>query len=424
MAAGNGTPDREQATRRQFFRVFGRQTAHSAGGVLAGVEALRRSSRDALDDLLSDEEQPRRGAQAIEAPEPPAVPPTAFRSPYRFRGQAIELLDQRDLPEHRPAAQQPAPDRACHLARGCAGDQLGALGQVAAYALAMVAQQVADRPAPAMAVALRGAADTLAVARPTSRALAVALDRVIAHAETVVAADEGPAAAASILAEADRIASADAIDLSRLGQAGADALRAPRDAAAGEGRPLAVLMHADQGPLTGGQVGAGTALLQGLAAAGIPVHAWLTEATPLYEGRRAAWQLGHLAIPHTLVPDTALGWLLEARRIDLLLLRAEWLLASGDVVAPLGSRVAARQAREAGVVVAVCATASIYDRAAVDAAAVPLAGRLPAPQAGHGSRIDPAADIVPAGLVDLLLTDRGALAPPFAEQLARVGDHS
>jgi len=424
MAAGNGTPDREQATRRQFFRVFGRQTAHSAGSVLAGVEALRRSSRDALDDLLSDEEQPRRGAQAIEAPEPPVVPPTAFRSPYRFRGQAIELLDQRDLPERAELISCAAASEVASAIRRGLLSGGPVLGQVAAYALAMVAQQVADRPAPAMAVALRGAADTLAVARPTSRALAVALDRVIAHAETVVAADEGPAAAASILAEADRIASADAIDLSRLGQAGADALPAPRDAAAGEGRPLAVLMHADQGPLTGGQVGAGTALLQGLAAAGIPVHAWLTEATPLYEGRRAAWQLGHLAIPHTLVPDTALGWLLEARRIDLLLLRAEWLLASGDVVAPLGSRVAARQAREAGVVVAVCATASIYDRAAVDAAAVPLAGRLPAPQAGHGSRIDPAADIVPAGLVDLLLTDRGALAPPFAEQLARVGDHS
>jgi len=381
MAPGNGTPDREQATRRQFFRVFGRQTAHSAGSVLAGVEALRRSSRDALDDLLSDEEQPRRGAQAIEAPEPPAVPPTAFRSPYRFRGQAIELLDQRDLPERAELISCAAASEVASAIRRGLLSGGPVLGQVAAYALAMVAQQVADRPAPAMAVALRGAADTLAVARPTSRALAVALDRVIAHAETVVAA-------------------------------------------AGEGRPLAVLMHADQGPLTGGQVGAGTALLQGLAAAGIPVHAWLTEATPLYEGRRAAWQLGHLAIPHTLVPDTALGWLLEARRIDLLLLRAEWLLASGDVVAPLGSRVAARQAREAGVVVAVCATASIYDRAAVDAAAVPLAGRLPAPQAGHGSRIDPAADIVPAGLVDLLLTDRGALAPPFAEQLARVGDHS
>ena len=424
MAAGNGTPDREQATRRQFFRVFGRQTAHSAGGVLAGVEALRRSSRDALDDLLSDEEQPRRGAQAIEAPEPPVVPPTAFRSPYRFRGQAIELLDQRDLPERAELISCAAASEVASAIRRGLLSGGPVLGQVAAYALAMVAQQVADRPAPAMAVALRGAADTLAVARPTSRALAVALDRVIAHAETVVAADEGPAAAAS---RGARRASAPAWPSRLRSIASAEAMRsasARMDAAAGEGRPLAVLMHADQGPLTGGQVGAGTALLQGLAAAGIPVHAWLTEATPLYEGRRAAWQLGHLAIPHTLVPDTALGWLLEARRIDLLLLRAEWLLASGDVVAPLGSRVAARQAREAGVVVAVCATASIYDRAAVDAAAVPLAGRLPAPQAGHGSRIDPAADIVPAGLVDLLLTDRGALAPPFAEQLARVGDHS
>jgi hypothetical protein len=51
MAAGNGTPDSDQASRRQFFRAFGRQTAHSAGNLLAGVEALRQSSQEALGDL-------------------------------------------------------------------------------------------------------------------------------------------------------------------------------------------------------------------------------------------------------------------------------------------------------------------------------------------------------------------------------------
>jgi hypothetical protein len=44
---------------------------------------------------------------------------------------------------------------------------------------------------------------------------------------------------------------------------------------------------------------------------------------------------------------------------------------------------------------------------------------MPAPVAAHGPRIDPAVDVVPAGLVDLLLTDEGAIAAPSATASGR-----
>ncbi|CAN5685017.1 hypothetical protein BH23CHL7_BH23CHL7_15780 [soil metagenome] len=420
MAAGNGTPDSEQATRRQFFRAFSRQTVSSAGSVLAGVEALRQGSQEALGDLLGSDPDPARlTARAFDAVVPPTAPAAAFRSPYQFGGASLDILDQRGLPETAEMITCSAPSEVASAIRRGLLSGGPVLGQVAAYTLAMVAAAAQAWPAHTVAASLRGAADTLRVARPTSRSLVVALDRLIEAASGPAGQGDGAALSRSLLDVADQIASEAALDHARLGQLAADALRPLADRAAADDRPLGVLMHGDQGPLTGGQIGGGTAVLQSLGASGQPVHAWLTDAAPLFEGQRAAWQFDHLAIPHTLVPDTAVAWLLANRRIDLVLLRAEWLLAAGDVVAPLGSLAAAREARAAGIAVAACAPLALYDAQAADASAVPIEGRMPAPSpvAAHGPRIDPAVDVVPAGLVDLLLTDEDAIMAPSVDSL-------
>ena len=44
---------------------------------------------------------------------------------------------------------------------------------------------------------------------------------------------------------------------------------------------------------------------------------------------------------------------------------------------------------------------------------MPTELRLPAPNPGAGPRIDPALDVVPAELLDALLTDEGPLTAPL-----------
>jgi methylthioribose-1-phosphate isomerase len=429
--AGGGSADqergeaagRERASRRQFFRVFGRQTVSSAGNVLAGVEALRRTSQEALDDLVAGDEQAAarpadlRASPSISAAPVAAHGAAAYRSPYRYTGSGLEILDQSGLPSRAAVIECTAASEVASAIRQGLLSGGPVLGQVAAYTLAMLLARNPGRNGYARQQALAGAADTLRPARPANRALAVALERVLDRA-TAAGEDDPDSVDAAVLAEADEIAAEAAADHSRLGQLGAEAMREAAEEAAADGRQVSVLMHGDHGPLTGGQIGPGVAVLQALAGSGWPVHAWLTEAAPLYEGRRAAWQLANLDIACTLVPDTALSWLLANRQIDVLMLRAESVAANGDLVAPLGSLVATRLARAAGVPVTACVPLTLVDPGLASAAGVPTDLRLPAPSPGGLARIDPAFDLVPAGLLDALLTDEGALPPPYPAALA------
>jgi methylthioribose-1-phosphate isomerase len=119
---------------------------------------------------------------------------------------------------------------------------------------------------------------------------------------------EAPAALAALHDEADAIATNSATDHARLARHGADLLPQPAD------RPLGLLCHGDMGPLAGGLVGTGFAVVQSVVSAGREVHVWLTEAAPDGEGRRLAEaELAQADIPHTVIPDTAVAWLLAER---------------------------------------------------------------------------------------------------------------
>lgn len=417
-AAAERRADTDRATRRQFFRVFGRQTVDSASSMIAGVEAVRRTSRDAVDDLLGPGETPgTTPAAPASAVAGGASGRAAFRSPYRYTGSVLEILDQAALPARAPVIECRAASEVASAIRQGALSGGPVLGQVAGYTFALVAAQDDARSVYGRFAALQAAADTLAAALPINRAVEVATQRAIARA---TAAAEAPPErlAAEVLDEADRIANEAATEHARLGSVGALALGRLVEAATGEGRPLAVLMHGDHGPLTGGHVGPGAAVLQTLIAGGEAVHAWLTEAAPLLEGRRAAWALAHLDVPHTLVPDTALGWLLASRHLDAVLLRAERVAANGDLVAPLGSLIVAQAARAAGVPVLGVAPLSLFDPAMPDGESVAERLRVPPTSGSVGARLDPLADVVPDYLLEAVLTEEGELRPPLGPALA------
>src|SRR5678815_530911 len=87
MCIRDRSPD---ASRRQFFRVFSKQTVVGAGSVIGAVNDLRQAGATAANQLLGLSELPEEVASVpVEA---------AFRSPYRFTGEALLIVDQRQLP--------------------------------------------------------------------------------------------------------------------------------------------------------------------------------------------------------------------------------------------------------------------------------------------------------------------------------------
>jgi methylthioribose-1-phosphate isomerase len=138
---------------------------------------------------------------------------------------------------------------------------------------------------------------------------------------------------------------------------------------------------------------------------------WLTEAAPGMEGTRlAAPQMMQVDAPHTVIADTALGWLLAEHRIDAALLRADYVCANGDTASVIGALNVAALARAAGVPVYAVAPRTAFDPAMPDGR--PLVPQLEPPgrgEAGHvpAVRINPLNDVVPATLLSGSLTEEG-----------------
>ena len=237
-------------------------------------------------------------------------------------------------------------------------------------------------------------------------------ERLTADAD---AGAEGSRVAQGLRAEADQIASDAQGAHSALGRAGAEHI-----ARSATDDTLSLLMHGDMGPLSAGMIGTGTAILNSLVSAGRAVHVWVTEAAPSTEGARvAALQLTQMDVPHTVISDSAVAWLLASRRIDAALLRGDTVATNGDALTLIGSLNVATLATAADVPVLVIAPSTSFDDSSADGRSLVLDLRSPAEsfaasaQAGSarpavfGVRLNPTVDVIPRGLVSGYVTESG-----------------
>jgi methylthioribose-1-phosphate isomerase len=417
-------------TRREFFRTFSRQTLTNAGAVMGAAAEIRRAGGAAARELLDPSGSMATGT-GVERRDVPPETASTFRSAYRLVDDALLLLDQRDLPGHLTIVKCSEPSEIASAMRAGVISAGPVLAEVAAYGLYIAIARAETVDPQGRDQIFRAAANTLRGARPDINALRAAVGRMETRYDELTvegATDMGPAdvpLAGAVRAEADSIASEAQLAHATLGRNGAAAIAAAVDSDTGRNatQPLGVLMHGDMGPLSCGMVGTGTALLQSLIGLGSSVHVWLTEAAPSMEGARiAALQLTQVDIPHTLVADTAVAWLLESRRLDGALVRGDTIAPGGDTLALIGSLSVARLAGAAGVPLYVVAPSSAFDASGSNLADLMPSLRSPAetlaasvangesrPQL-FGARLNPTSDIVPNELITSYLTDTGAHA--------------
>jgi methylthioribose-1-phosphate isomerase len=395
-------PDEQDTSRRDFFRTFGRETVRQAGAVAGAAAELRRSSLAAA-RVLFDPEAPTDAPvlETADLSEPvvdKSQPDATFRSAYRFTGTEITALDARQLPGRVQTVALVEPSEVASAIRAGAINGGPVLAAVGAYAMALAARRAVARPDTGRVQQVRAAANTLRAAKPQIHALTWAVDRLEASYLELEGQGTDPAQVAeSLESEADSIASGSAGAHAQIGRIGAAAL------SSGEGEPINLLMHGDMGPLSCGMVGMGTALIQELRDAGRAVHVWLTEAAPGGEGGRvAAFGLGQLDVPFTVIPDAAVGWLIDRHSVAALVLRGDRVAANTDCGVLVGGLTAAIVAAAADVPVIVLAPRNSFDPAAADGAAL-RAGETFAP----GARLNPSSDVVPHDLVRQLVSEAG-----------------
>ena len=120
---------------------------------------------------------------------------------------------------------------------------------------------------------------------------------------------------------------------------------------------------------------------------------------------------------------------IAAGEVDVVLVGADRIAANGDVVAVAGTYPLALAASAAGLPFLVCVPSISIDPALADGSTAPFDEARPgATLTAAGTRVAPegtttrtsAQDVTPAALVTAIVTEQGALRPPFATSIAGV----
>jgi methylthioribose-1-phosphate isomerase len=261
--------------------------------------------------------------------------------------------------------------------------------------------------------ALSQALATLRAARPTAVNLMWALDRMR------VRIDAG-ADATALAHEAQAIQDEDLAANRRMGELGA-ALIAP-----GSG----VLTHCNTGSLATAGYGTALGVIRAGVAQGRITRVYAGETRPWQQGARLTmWELVRDGIDATLIADSAAAHLMKTGAVQWVIIGADRIAANGDAANKIGSYQLAIAARYHGAKFMVAAPSSTVDMATPSGDAIEIELRDPAELlsvAGKRTVVEgakawnPVFDVVPAALIDAIVTERGVIEHPGEAKMRAV----
>jgi methylthioribose-1-phosphate isomerase len=315
--------------------------------------------------------------------------------PIRWKGDSVELLDQRLLPEK--------------------------LVYVTCRNAAEVAQAIRDmvvRGAPAIGCAAafgvalsKGSKDSyevLAQSRPTAVNLFWALERM--------------KKAKDLEAEAKAIFAEDLAANRRMGDLGAALV--PQGAR--------IMTHCNAGALATAGYGTALGIIRSSKTKSISVIA--CETRPYLQGARlTAWECVQEGIPCTLVTDSMAGHLISRGEVDLIVVGADRIAANGDTANKIGTYTLAVLAKRHDLPFYVAAPISTFDPSIPDGSHIPIEERPAEEVTGYrGVRWapagvlvrNPAFDVTPAELITAIVCEEGVVREPNRERLAALLNRS
>jgi len=315
--------------------------------------------------------------------------------PIRWRGDRLELLDQRLLPEQtvyvtcRTAAEVAAAIRDM-VVRGAP-----AIGCAAAFGVVLGA-------------AAAEAFGILAASRPTAVNLFWALQRMKqargSEAEALAIFNEDLAA--------NRAMGAHGAKLIPLGARVMTYCNAGALATSGHGTALGVIRTA-------------YSISRNLSVIAC-------ETRPYLQGARlTAWECVQEGIPCTLITDNMAGYLMSKGEVDVVIVGADRIAANGDAANKIGTYPLAVLARRHRLPFYVAAPTSTFDPHTADGEGIQIEERPAAEVIGYrGQRWapegvavrNPAFDVTPADLISALVCEKGVILAPNRERLLAMLD--
>jgi methylthioribose-1-phosphate isomerase len=308
--------------------------------------------------------------------------------PIRWKGDVLELLDQRLLPEKQVYFRCRNAAEVAQAIRNMVVRGAPAIGCAAAFGV------VLSKGSPE-------SYEILAKSRPTAVNLFWALERM--------------KKANGLEAEAKAIFDEDLAANRAMGKHGAALL--PERAR--------VLTYCNTGALA--TAGYGTALGVIRSAKDKSVSVIACETRPYLQGARlTAWECVQDGIPCTLIADNMAGHLMSRGEVDVAIVGADRIAANGDVANKIGTYMLAVLAKRHAIPFYVAAPLSTFDPKIADGSRIPIEERPPEEVTGYrGTRWapegiavrNPAFDVTPAELISGIVCEKGVVLAPNRERI-------
>ena len=291
-----------------------------------------------------------------------------------------------------------------------------AIGVSGAFGLALAALQSKAKTKEKLLEDLGNARKVLFETRPTAVNLAWGLEKIMNVAKEGKDVSEIKKAA---IQTAQKMAEEDIQTNMKMGKHGAELFE----------NNDTIMTHCNAGALA--TVGYGTALgvIRATKESGKQIKVIATETRPVMQGSRlTAFELKHDGIDVSLIPDTAVGYVMSKGLVTKVIVGADRILRTGHVYNKIGTYQIALMALQHKIPFYVAAPLSTFDlksgpddviieqRMASEVTTV--AGKKTAPD--DIGVINPAFDMTPPELITGIITEAGIAKPPYTESIKKL----
>lgn len=338
--------------------------------------------------------------------------PAETFSAVKWNAGMLTLLDQRKLPREIIYLDYDSASVVTQAIKDMVVRGAPAIGITAAYAIVLAARSAYQDSPDNWRENIETGLAALAAARPT----AVNLNWAIAEMRKVFNSIEGDPEPA-LLEMATRIHNEDIAANHEMGRLGASLMSSDSQ----------VITHCNAGALATGGYGTALGVIRTAFENGILNKVFASETRPWLQGARlTSWELQQDHIPVNLVIDSAISSLMQTGDIDWLIVGSDRIAANGDVANKIGTYSHAVSAKYHGVKVMVVAPSSTVDMQIESGANIPIENRGTEEVTDFNKTriapndieaINPAFDITPAKLVDVIVTEKGIVHEPDAEKM-------
>jgi methylthioribose-1-phosphate isomerase len=343
-----------------------------------------------------------------------------YEIPQTLRWSAGELylLDQTKLPIEVIEEKQETVEQVWHSIKQLKVRGAPAIGVAAAYGLLVGIREQTAMTLKEYLQEVENKAVYLDSARPTAVNLKWALNRMLNSAKLFSGSDS-KGLYKQLEEEAIRIHEEDVQLCLKMGINGVSLIK--------EG--LGVLTHCNAGALATTGIGTATAPMYLAHQNGVHFRVYADETRPLLQGARlTSWELNKAGLDVTLLTDNMAAHIMSQGLIDLVITGTDRVAANGDVANKIGTHGVAILAKHFGIPFYVACPYSTIDFNTAEGKDIVIEERDAEEVLHFGLRRtapeemkvhNPAFDVTPHELVTGLITEKGIISSPFAENLRK-----